>query len=330
MADQLIFALMDVAAGFWLDRVRAGFARIGVWMLAATAVSCAAFLALPFTAAPGLFLAAIAVWAVTSAALRSPPWFLLSRHAATPSIPWLSVVVLTGTAVAAAASPYLGIALRAIDPRVPFAVSTVTLLAAVLALVIAERRAQAGPAPQKASAPVSARPSFLFVGLFLLALGFQVHFAVNSVPQYMRVALPGDLPLLMPVFWIGFNLLMVPSAALVKRLGPAPLMAMGAALGALAMLAVPFSTSLEAMIAAQLLAGGCWGAACVAAYTAAVALGGRFLGALFAVLALAVALRIAGVATGLAGAPQISALLPWIPQALWLGAGLVLIAARRA
>lgn len=335
MADQLIFALMDVAAGFWLDRVRAGFARIGVWMLAATAVSCAAFLALPFTAGPGLFLAAIAVWAVTSAALRSPPWFLLSRHAATTSIPWLSVVVLTGTAVAAAASPYLGIALRAIDPRVPFAVSTVTLLAAVLALVIAERRAQAGPAPQKASAPVSARPSFLFVGLFLLALGFQVHFAVNSVPQYMRVALPGDLPLLMPVFWIGFNLLMFPASALVKRIGAAPMLAMAGVLGTLSVVFCALAASKNTLIAWHFIAGGCWGAASVAAYTAAVGFGrtgreGRFLGTLFAVLAAAAFARIGAVATGLAADPSFRSALPWVPALAWALAAAIVLAIRPA
>jgi predicted MFS family arabinose efflux permease len=74
VADQLVFALTDVLTGFWLDRVRAGLARIGPWMLGVTAVSCAAFIALPFAGASEVvLLAAIGVWAVTSAALRSPP-----------------------------------------------------------------------------------------------------------------------------------------------------------------------------------------------------------------------------------------------------------------
>ena len=94
-------------------------------MLGVTALSCVAFLALPFAGASApLLLAAIFLWAVTSAALRSPPWVLLSRHAATPSIPWLSTLVLSGTAIASALAPYLGIALRGVDPRVPLVVSS--------------------------------------------------------------------------------------------------------------------------------------------------------------------------------------------------------------
>jgi hypothetical protein len=87
------------------------------------------------------------------------------------------------------------------------------------------------------------------------------------------------------------------------------------------------------LLAAQFLAGGCWGAVSVAAYTAAVALGrtgreGRFLGTLFSVLAVAVAARIAAVATGWVQLPAISALLPWLPEAAWLMAALLLLAAR--
>ena len=115
VADQLVFAAVDVATGFWVDRVRHSVARLGPRILAVSVLSGLAFVALPFVkAGPAVLLAAIFLWAATSSALRSPPWALLARHAATPRIPWLSTLVLTGTAVAAAASPYLGIALRGI------------------------------------------------------------------------------------------------------------------------------------------------------------------------------------------------------------------------
>jgi MFS family permease len=331
IADQLVFAITDVLTGFWLDRVRAGFARIGGWMLGVTAISCAAFLALPFAgASAGLLLAAISLWAVTSAALRSPPWVLLSRHAATPSIPWLSTLVLTGTALASALAPYLGIALRGVDPRVPFVVSSVTLVATVAGLVLAERRLS-GETRGEAQAARPAPPAALFLALALLALGFQVHFALNSAPRYLQFASQAELPYLMPVFWVGFNLLMFPAVRLVKRTGPADAMALAAASGAVATLLVAAATDLYVLLAAQFLAGGCWGAASVAAYTAAVALGrtgreGRFLGTLFAVLAVAVAARIAAVASGFAQLPAVSALLPWLPEAAWLLAALLLLA----
>src|SRR3954462_2369233 len=48
VADQLVFAAMDVATGFWIDRVRAALGRFGLWILAGTLVSGAAFLALPY------------------------------------------------------------------------------------------------------------------------------------------------------------------------------------------------------------------------------------------------------------------------------------------
>src|SRR5688572_25623089 len=100
VADQVVFAVADVATGFWIDRVRAGLARYGGWILAVTVVSCIAFVCMPLVGST-LMLVCLAVWAVTSSALRSPPWALLGRHAATPSLPWLSAIVLTGSALAA-------------------------------------------------------------------------------------------------------------------------------------------------------------------------------------------------------------------------------------
>lgn len=331
-ADQLVFAIVDVLTGFWVDRVRHSVARLGPSILAVSVVSGLAFIAMPFMhASPALLLLAIFLWAVTSSALRSPPWALLSRHAATPSVPWLSTLVLTGTAVAAAASPYLGTALRGIDPRVPFVISTLTLLAAVALLVMAERRATAQPAPAEPPAAYApATPFFFFIALLLMAEGFQVHFTLNSPPQYLRFAPPGDLAWLLPVFWIGFNLAMFPASRTVKRVGTLPLMALAAAVGALATLACAFAATKTLLIGAQFVAGACWGVASVAAYTTAVGFGrtgreGRFLGTLFAMLAVATSSRI-WMNVGLSA--ELKTLLTWLPAAAWLSAGLLLIAAR--
>ena len=54
-----------------------------------TALSCAAFVALPFVAgagpgAQGWFIALIVIWAVTSSALRAPPLTLLGKYRARP------------------------------------------------------------------------------------------------------------------------------------------------------------------------------------------------------------------------------------------------------
>ena len=66
---------------------------------------------------------------------------------------------------------------------------------------------------------------------------------------------------------------------------------------------------------------------------AAVAFGrtgreGRFLGSLFAVLALAVAVRIALAGSGAAQSYAFSVLQPWLAETLWLCAALLLLAGR--
>lgn len=343
VADQVVFAVTDVLTGFWIDRVRAGLARLGGWILAVTAVSCTAFLVLPFlNLNPFWLLAAVLIWSITSSALRSPPWALLSRYAAAPSVPWLATLVLAGGAVAAAMAPYLGVALRGIDPRLPFVLSTVTLLATVGGLVYVERRVAAGGFSERVDylKEEESRESpqtivLFFSALLVMAVGFQVHFSLNSAPQYLRFAAPAELPYLMPVFWIGFNLLMFPASGLVKRLGALATMAIASAAGSIAALISVLSPGLQALLAAQFVAGGCWGAASVAAYSAVISFGrggreGRFLGGLFAVLALAAFVRIAAYASDVLVEPQVTALLPSLPETAWLLAAVLLLLAVRS
>ncbi|MGB8436754.1 MAG: hypothetical protein WCE38_21105, partial [Burkholderiales bacterium] len=82
LADQAIFAVMDVTMGMAADRVARVVGRLGKWVVALTVVSCAAALAMPFVvrdgeSARGVFLALIVVWTATSSALRAPPLVLL-------------------------------------------------------------------------------------------------------------------------------------------------------------------------------------------------------------------------------------------------------------
>ena len=98
---------------------------------------------------------------------------------------------------------------------------------------------------------------------------------------------------------------------------------------ALAILGAVLADGLPSLVIAQLAAGGCWGAASVAAYTAALGFGrtgreGRYLGTLFAILAVAAFARIAAYASDLVTDAQVKALLPWLPQAAWLAAALIL------
>jgi len=332
VADQVIFAVADVITGFWVDRVRAGVARLGGWILGVTVLSSIAFIVLPYLgASPLLLLAAIALWAITSSALRSPPWAMLGRHAAQPRLPALAALVLIGGAIASALAPYLGIALRGVDPKLPFIVSTLTLLATVVALVYTERRFPPQDDSAQASEAQAGSAGILFIALFLMAAGFQVHFALNSAPRYLQLASAGRLPFLMPVFWIGFSLAMLAAPAIVKRLGMLQGMAIAAGLGALAMFCATLASGLGVLVTCELIAGASWGLGSVGAYSAATGFGrtgreGRFLGTLFAVLALAAFARIAAYASDLAVDPEIKAWLPWVPPVAWVSAALLLLA----
>ena len=101
MLDQAIFTVTDTAMGIAADRIAPFVGRLGLFVGVLTALSCAAFVALPFVAgtgpgAQGWFIALIVIWAVTSSALRAPPLTLLGKHRAQPSIPFLSALAMLG------------------------------------------------------------------------------------------------------------------------------------------------------------------------------------------------------------------------------------------
>src|SRR5207237_3667249 len=79
MLDQAIFTVCDFFTGIATDRVTRVLGRLGVWVTAATALSCAAFLIMPLIAGFGTpaLIVVIVLWTVTSSALRAPPLMLL-------------------------------------------------------------------------------------------------------------------------------------------------------------------------------------------------------------------------------------------------------------
>jgi MFS family permease len=172
--------------------------------------------------------------------------------------------------------------------------------------------------------------------MVLLALGYQLHFSINSVPFFLRFAKSADLEWLMPVFWIGFNLAMFPASVIVKHRGGVIVMGIAGLLGALAVLGAEFAGNLNTLIAAQFVAGAAWGCMLMSAISAALAIGengaeGKVLGLVFSALALATFARMAAVAGGLQKLPDYAPLLHWAPVACWAvaGAGLLVLAAFR-
>ncbi len=338
MLDQAIFTLCDFATGIAADKVTRVMGRLGVWVAAATALSCAAFIALPFVAIAGapLLIAVTVVWTVTSSALRAPPLMLLGKYAAKPAIPYLTSLAMLGYGIAGAIAPYLAIGLRNIDPRIPFAVASIVLLLTTLGMISAERMLANAPSPAAERPPVRAfgtltAPAAVFaLGMIVLALGYQMHFALDSAPLYLRFAKPGDLQWLMPVFWVGFNIAMFPACVITNRFGGYAVMGAAGLIGALAILGAHVAQGLELLVLAQFAAGAAWGAILMSAFTVAFAIGenggeGRMSGLLFSALALATLARMAAVATGLNADASLKAALQWIPSLCWALAGAALL-----
>src|SRR4051794_2460210 len=186
MMDQAIFTITDTVMGIAADKISPVIGRLGLFVASLTALSCAAFIALPFVAGAGpgaqaIFLGLIVIWAITSSALRAPPLTLLGKHRARPAIPFLAALAMLGYGLAGAVSPYLAVVLRDHDPRWPFVISSVVLLITALALSKLEREVRQEPEPGPATAkPLGTMPVAFIAAMVLLALGYQLHFAINS------------------------------------------------------------------------------------------------------------------------------------------------------
>ncbi|BAL78241.1 MFS transporter [Bradyrhizobium cosmicum] len=344
MLDQAIFTIADTAMGIAADRLAPYVGRLGLFVGLVAAISCGAFVAMPFVAGVGAaaqvwFMALIVVWSITSSALRAPPLTLLGRYRARPQVPFLAALAMLGYGVAGAVSPYLGVVMREHDARLPFVISSVVLLLTALGLSRIEHdvaRDTSLPTPAEAAKPLGLVPIIFIVAMVALALGFQLHFAMNSAPSYLRFARPDELPWLMPVFWIGFNIAMFPASLVVKHRGGLVVMGAAGLIGAAAIAAAELAGSLNTLLAAQFLAGAAWGCMLMSAVSAALAIGstgaeGKVTGLVFSALALGTFARMAAVAGGLQKMPDYAPLLHWAPVACWsvAGAGLLVIAAAR-
>jgi hypothetical protein len=344
MMDQLIFTVTDTAMGIVADRIARVFGRLGVIVGSLTAISSAAFVAMPYVAGFGpkaqfFFIVLILIWTSTSSALRAPPLTLLGRYAAKPSIPFLSALVMLGYGVAGGLSPYLAILLRDKDARLPFILSSVVLLATALALSRVERelarQSFAARVKSATRAQSLGKVTVIFIAaMVLLALGYQFHFMMNSGPFFLRFATEADLEWLMPVFWIGFNIAMFPASTVTRLRGGLIVMGAAGLLGAVAVIAAEMAGNLHTLIISQFLAGAAWGCMLMSAVSAALAIGntgaeGKVVGLVFSALALATLARLGAVAGGLQKLPDYAPLLHWAPVACWsvAGAGLLVLAA---
>lgn len=333
IADQLVFVIADWLMGARADQMSRIVGRLGTRLALITLFSALAFLLLPLIAplaSPLLFLALTFLWTVTSSALRAPPLMLIGKYAGAGAQPAIAGLWLFGFGIAGAIAPYLTGVLRDADARLPFALASIAVAVAAWALAWAERHlataAPATEAPAQKPLPIAA---FLAI-VVLTALGFQVHFSLSSAPQYLRFVQPADLGQLMPVFWVGFNLAMLPLTYLIRRHGDFKVLAAGAAFGALAVAYATQAGSLKLLIAAQLAAGAAWAAVMFGAFGAAILLGrsgreGYATGGMFSMFAFAAMLRILMIATQLNQDAGLQQMLAWLPAACWAVAALLLL-----
>ena len=327
MADQMVFAVMDIAFGVVADRVADGYRKLAHLLLWLTTVSAGAFLLLPLVGgvSSGLLLAALAIWVLSASVVRAPTLVLLAKRAKAAQQGRLVAWYAGGMALAMALSPFLGLSLKGADPRLPFALSALTLLAAVVVLLrVSDKQTEAPeidlPAPISFGAYLP-----LLVVLGLASFGFQIHASVNAGQLYLALAAKESLPWLMPLLWVGFFAALLGVGGLVKRYGALPVASAGIVLTALASYASVAVDSLNLLIFMQLLVGAGWAMAFAGLMEQATADGtrgaeGLFMGGFFAVTALGSFARI-GFATQFL--PDLKDLQFQLPVILLLAAGLL-------
>lgn len=327
MADQLIFATMDIAFGMVADRLADGYRKLAHLLLWLTTVSAGAFLLLPLLGrvSPGMLLGVLAIWVVSASVVRAPTLVLLAKRAKAVQQGRLVACYAGGMALASALSPFLGLALKGADPRLPFAIAALSLLAAVFVLL---RVAASEPVLVESAAPPpldfrAYLPLLLILGLATFA--FQLHAFVNAGPLYLAHVGKESLPWLMPLLWLGFFAALLGVGRLSKGFGALRVAASGILLTAVVSFATVAVNALEALIFLQILAGIGWALTFSGLMERATAEGTRgaegvFMGSFFAVTALGSFARIAFATQYLPAMKDIQFVLP---AALLLVAGLI-------
>ncbi len=327
MADQLVFAVMDVAFGVMADRMAEGYRHLARLLVVLSSLSAVAFVLLPLVAgvAPGALLAVLVIWVVSTSVVRAPTLILLSKRAKAAQQADLVVWYASGMALASALVPFVGLWLKGSDPRLSFTISAVTLLVAVIALlrVVGKEAPVAEHMPPRPARFAAHLPLLLVLGL--AGSGFQLHAFVNASPLYQLHAGKKQLPWLMPLLWLGFFAMQVAVGPLLKRFGAMPVATGGIVLTAAASYAAGVVGNLGMLIALQLICGVGWAMAFAGLMERASTAGlrgaeGLFMGSFFAVTALCTLLRIAFASHWLSDWKSSQFLLP---AALLLAAGLI-------
>jgi predicted MFS family arabinose efflux permease len=330
MADQLIFAVMDIAFGAVADRMADGYRKLARLLLWLTTISAVAFLSLPMLGiiSPAMLIGILLVWVFSASVVRAPTMVLLAKRAKAAQQGRLVIWYAAGMALASALSPFFGMLLKGADPRLPFAISALSLLAAVLVLLHFGGR-DAPEVEEDKPQPIAFQAYVpLLVVLALASGGFQLHAFLNAAPQYLAHSTKENLPWLLPLLWVGFFAALLGVGAVIKRFGALVVAGCGIVLTAFASYASATAASLEVLVLLQLLAGAGWAAAFAGLMEQASVFGtrgaeGLFMGSFFSVLALTAFARIGFVSQLLPQNPALQGVQFILPAALLLGAGMI-------
>jgi predicted MFS family arabinose efflux permease len=111
-----------------------------------------------------------------------------------------------------------------------------------------------------AQAPSASRPlGWVYAVTLLLACGFQFHVFVGSAVLYRQFVSVENLPWCLPVFWIGFKLMMLIAPSRVGEDKSARFLSGMAVLGCVALLLCLLAPNLPVLLLGQTLLGACWG-----------------------------------------------------------------------
>jgi len=330
MVDQLIFAAMDIAFGVVADRLTKGYHTLARLLLVLTTVSAVAFLLLPVLGGvtPPLLISVLLIWVFSASVVRAPTLVLLTKRAKAVQQSRLVIWYTVGMALASALSPFVGMLLKGVDSRLPFAISALTLLAAVVVLRrFVDRPAPAPEVPQTQPIAFIAYLPLLLI-LALASGGFQLHAFLNAAPHYLAYTAKEYLPWLLPLLWVGFFLALPCVGVMIKRFGALAVAAGGILLTAGCSYASSLAGSLEMLIVIELLAGAGWAAAFAGLMEQASAWGtrgaeGLFMGSFFSMLAVASFARIGFVSLLLPHSPALQSMQFLLPGACLLLAGLI-------
>lgn len=327
LADQLLFAAGDWAAGLYADRLRRALRAVGPWVLASALASALLLGALPAAAAlatPGVLVAAALLWALSSSMLRAPVFALLGRVGAGTPRAGAVHLALAGVALASAVGPLLTRALQGVDPRAPLWLASLALVVAAWPVLRLEPRTAVAPAP----APTADWRAVAMLASAVLALAFAVQVFSVLLPPRLAGGSVAWIAWWAPLFWGGFALGLGLGPVLAARVAEGRRDAAALTVGAVALWIAPLADGAWRALALA-TAGLCWALVFAAALGSVLRFGrdaglATPVGVFVSAVALAAAARLTLVVTGA---------VDWLPLrdvalAAWIAGAAGVLAAR--